>query len=55
MILQALEPRDAEQIADLAADYYPEEMLFDAAEVAHALSCAVRERSTYSVGLLEQG
>lgn len=55
MILQALEPRDAEQIADLAADYYPEEMLFDAAEVAHALSCAVREGSNYSVGLLEQG
>jgi len=55
MILQALEPHHAEQIADLAADYYPQELLVEAEEIAHALTCAVREGSNYSVGLLEKG
>ena len=55
MILQALEPQDAEQIAELAADYYPEEMQFEADEIADALSSAVQEGGNFSVGLMERG
>ncbi|MCW5871433.1 MAG: hypothetical protein KIS61_29530, partial [Candidatus Eremiobacteraeota bacterium] len=55
MNLQSLEPQDAEQIAELAADFYPEEMLYEAAEIAAALTSAVREGGNFSVGLLERG
>lgn len=55
MNLQALEPQDAEQIAELAADFYPEEMLYEATEIAAALASAVREGGNFSVGLLERG
>ncbi len=55
MNLQLLEPHDAEQIAELAADFYPEEMLYDAAEIAAALTSATREGGNFSVGLLARG
>lgn len=55
MNLQPLEPQDAEQIAELAADFYPEEMLYEAAEIAEALTSAVREGGNFSVGLRERG
>jgi hypothetical protein len=55
MILQALEPQDAEQIAELAADYYPEEMQFEADEIADALASAVQEGANFSVGLMQRG
>ena len=55
MNLHPLEPQDAEQIADLAADFYPEEMLYPASEIAHALASAEREGGNFSVGLLERG
>ncbi|MBN9413906.1 MAG: hypothetical protein J0I12_00650 [Candidatus Eremiobacteraeota bacterium] len=55
MILQPLEPQDAEQIAELAADFYPEEMLYEAGDIASALATAVREGGNFSVGLVERG
>lgn len=55
MILQPLEPQDAEQIAEVAADFYPEEMLCDPGEIAGALEAAVREGANFSVGLVERG
>ncbi|MBS2040889.1 hypothetical protein JST97_38230 [bacterium] len=55
MILQALEPQDAEQIAELAADYYPEEMQVEVQEIADALATAVQEGGNFSAGLLERG
>lgn len=55
MILQPLEPHDAEQIAELAADFYPEELLCEASEIAHSLTLAVREGGNFSVGLVQRG
>ncbi|MFN8610596.1 MAG: hypothetical protein U0931_23855 [Vulcanimicrobiota bacterium] len=55
MIVQALEPQDAELIAELAADYYPEEMQFEASEIAEALASAVDEGGNFSLGLVERG
>ena len=55
MIIQPLEPQDAEQIAEVAAAYYPEEMLCEAREIAGSLEAAVREGGNFSVGLVERG
>lgn len=55
MILQALEPQDAEEIAALARHHYPEEMALEASEIADSLSAAEEEGGNFSLGLLDHG
>jgi hypothetical protein len=55
MILHPLEAQDAESIAALAADFYPEEMHLEAEEIAQSLRAADEEGGNFSAGLLHQG
>lgn len=55
MILQALEPQDAESIAALARHYYPEEMALDPGEIADSLTAAEEEGGNFSLGLVDHG
>lgn len=55
MSVQLLEAVDAEEIYQLASEYFPEELHLDLEDLARSLRAADAELGNFSVGLLHQG